>query len=171
MPLDRRPVTARDWHTCTSAGLEGLCFKRLSDPYRGGNRAWGKYKVCATTEAIVGAVTGSAAAPRTLLLGRYDDTGQLRYTGRTVPFARNVTTSLAVSLAPSAVGGHPWTGRRFTAAWGSRDVLDVTFVDPHVVVEVAVDVTRDAAGRWRHPVQMYRAPPNLPSRAVAPYGA
>ncbi|MFF9100041.1 hypothetical protein ACF1AU_05535 [Streptomyces rubrogriseus] len=55
--------------------------------------------------------------------------------------------------------------------WGSRDVLDVTFVDPHLVVEVAVDVARDAAGRWRHPVQLHRARPDLPSRAVPPYGA
>ncbi|PAN00486.1 hypothetical protein CJI59_16835 [Streptomyces sp. Alain-F2R5] len=54
-------------------------------PYRAGARAWGKYKVRVTTEAIVGAVTGTPAAPRALLLGRYDDTGRLRYTGRAVP--------------------------------------------------------------------------------------
>ncbi|MYS75480.1 hypothetical protein GTY88_34450 [Streptomyces sp. SID5926] len=96
--------------------------------------------------------------------------GRLRYMGRTTTLARAAAASLAEVLVP-AVGGHPWTGRRFTAAWGSRDVLDVTFVDPQLVVEVAVDVARDAAGRWRHPVQMHRARPDLPSRAVPPYGA
>ncbi len=112
-PSTTDPATARDWLTWTSAGLEGLCFKRLSEPYRAGARAWGKYKVRVTTEAIVGAVTGTSAAPRTLLLGRYDDTGRLRYTGRTVPLARTATATLAGALTP-AIGEHPWTGRTFT---------------------------------------------------------
>ncbi|MER7775830.1 hypothetical protein ABTZ21_12580 [Streptomyces sp. NPDC096191] len=42
-----------------------------------------KYKVRATADAIVGAVTGPPAAPRALLLGRHDGAGVLRYTGRT----------------------------------------------------------------------------------------
>ncbi|MFE6633533.1 hypothetical protein [Streptomyces tendae] len=126
--------------------------------------------VRATADAIVGVVTGPAAAPGTLLLGQYDDRGALCYIGRTTSLACATAAAPAGLLTP-AEGEDPWTGRGFTAAWGSRDVLDVRLVDPHLVVEVAVDVTRDAAGRWRHPVQMHRAPPNLPSRAVAPYGA
>ncbi|MFD5801559.1 hypothetical protein [Streptomyces sp. NPDC127020] len=58
-------------------------------------------------------------------------------------------------LLPAA-DGHPWTGRTFTASWGSRDVLDVMLVDPQLVVEVDVDVARDGAGRWRHPVRLHR---------------
>nr|WP_109031517.1 ATP-dependent DNA ligase [Streptomyces rubrogriseus] len=169
-PSTSDPATAREWLTWTAAGLEGLCFKRLAEPYRAGTRAWGKYKVRATTEAILGAVTGFVTGPRTLLLGRYDDTGRLRYTGRTVPLARTAATGLAAVLTP-ADGGHPWTERTFTAGWGSRVVLDARLVDPQLVVEVAVDVARDAAGRWRHPVQMHRARPDLTSRAVPPYGA
>jgi ATP-dependent DNA ligase len=76
------PTAAWVWLTWTSAGLEGLCFKRLAEPYRPGTRAWGKYKVRTTTEAVVGAVTGPPAAPRTLLLGRYDSAGTLRYTSQ-----------------------------------------------------------------------------------------
>ncbi|MEU7051001.1 hypothetical protein [Streptomyces eurythermus] len=38
--------------------------------------------VRAATEAIVGAVTGSLAAPRTVLPGRYDAAGRPQYTGR-----------------------------------------------------------------------------------------
>ncbi|MFE1076083.1 ATP-dependent DNA ligase [Streptomyces sp. NPDC058783] len=165
-PSTTDPETARDWLSWTSAGLEGLCFKRLAEPYRPGTRAWGKYKVRVTADAVVGAVTGTLAVPRTLLLGRYDDTGRLRYTGRTVPLVRTEATSLAAALAPAG-GGHPWTGRKFTAGWGSHDVLDVTLVDPQLVVEVVVDVARDAAGRWRHPVRLHRVRPDVGPSAVS----
>ncbi|MFJ1610640.1 ATP-dependent DNA ligase [Streptomyces sp. NPDC088253] len=32
---------------------------------------------------------------------------------------------------------------------------------PELVVEVGVDVTRDASGRWGHPVRWHRAHPDL----------
>jgi hypothetical protein len=44
-----------------------------------------------TTEAIVAAVTGSLAAPSSLLLGRYDNDGRLQYTGRTTTLAQTVS--------------------------------------------------------------------------------
>ncbi|MFC7986374.1 hypothetical protein ACFUT1_31650, partial [Streptomyces sp. NPDC057336] len=115
-PATTDPATAREWLTWTAAGTEGLCFKRLQEPYRPGQRAWRKYEVRTTTEAIVGAVTGPATAPRTLLLGRYNSTGMLHYTGRTTPLAPAAAASLA-GLLLLAAGGHPWTGRTFTAGW------------------------------------------------------
>ncbi|WP_309030885.1 ATP-dependent DNA ligase [Streptomyces alfalfae] len=169
-PSTTDPATAREWLTWTSAGLEGLCFKRLREPYRASARAWGKYKVRNTTEAIVGAVTGPESAPRTLLLGRYDYTGALRYVGRTVPLGRTAAAAVSETLGPAA-SEHPWRGRTFTAGWGSRDVLDVTLVDPHLVVEIAVDVARDAAGRWRHPVRLHRPRRDVPPEAVPPFGS
>lgn len=57
--------------------------------------------------------------------------------------------------------GHPWTGWSFSAGWGSREQLDVTLVEPQLVVEVGVDVARDASGRWRHPARWHRARPDL----------
>ncbi|MCX5336494.1 MULTISPECIES: hypothetical protein [unclassified Streptomyces] len=77
------------------------------------------------------------------MLGRYDESGRLRYTGR--------TTSLHAGDA-----SHPWTGRtgrKFRVGWGSRQQLSVHLVMPTVVDEVAVDVARDSAGRWHHPVR------------------
>ncbi|WP_226487568.1 ATP-dependent DNA ligase [Streptomyces parvulus] len=168
-PSTTDPVTARQWLAWTSAGLEGLCFKRLTEPYRPGVRTWMKYKVRATAEAIVGAVTGPLTVPRTLLLGRHDDTGRLRYTGRTVPLARTAATGLAAGLEP-ADGEHPWRGRTFTTGWGSREVLDVTLVVPQLVVEVDVDVARDAAGRWRHPVRLHRIRAEMHPMHVPKFG-
>lgn len=51
------PTVAKQWLGWTAAGLEGLCFKRLDEPYRP-VRSWKEYKVRVTTEAIVGAVSG-----------------------------------------------------------------------------------------------------------------
>ncbi|GAA2280591.1 hypothetical protein GCM10010145_59420 [Streptomyces ruber] len=51
----------------------------------------------------------------------------------------------------SVVGG--WT---FFAGRGIQRTLDVVLVAPDVVLEVAVDVVRDQAGRWRNPVRPHR---------------
>ncbi|MFF7549608.1 hypothetical protein ACFZCU_39130 [Streptomyces canus] len=112
-----------------------------------------------TTEAIVGAVTGPLTAPRGLLLGRYDD-GRLQYTGRATTLTRTASATVAGQLA-SAQHGHPWTGWSFSAGWGSRETLNATLMEPELVVEVGVDVARDAAGRWRHPARLHRARPDL----------
>jgi hypothetical protein len=75
-------------------------------PYRAGARAWGKYKIRVTEDAVVGAVTGPATAPRTLLLGRCDTAGRLRYTGRTTTLPRTTGTALA-ELLTTADSAHP----------------------------------------------------------------
>ncbi|MFI0141888.1 ATP-dependent DNA ligase [Streptomyces luteogriseus] len=153
-PSTTDPAVAAQWLPWASAGLEGLVFKRLDEPYLP-VRSWRKYKVRVTTEAIVGAVTGSLAAPRTVLLGRYDRAGRLRYTGRSTTLSQAAGRALAELLRPpSAV--HPWDGWTFSAGWGTRRALDVHLVQADVVMEVAVDVARDAAGRWRHPARAHR---------------
>ncbi|MEU0038197.1 ATP-dependent DNA ligase [Streptomyces sp. NPDC006333] len=154
-PSTTNPDTVREWMTWTSVGVEGVVFKRLDDPYRPAVRGWLKYKVRETTEAIVGAITGSPAAPRTLLLGRYDDQERLQYIGRTTSLPRAAGAAVA-GLLTVARAGHPWTGWSFSAGWGSRDALDVTLVEPELVVEVGADVARDTTGRWRHPARWHR---------------
>ncbi|GAA2426500.1 hypothetical protein [Streptomyces coeruleofuscus] len=59
-----------------------------------------------TTEAIVGAATGALASPRSLLLGRYDEGGRLRYAGRTTTLTQEASRTLAGLLSP-AQPGHP----------------------------------------------------------------
>jgi hypothetical protein len=63
-----------------------------------------------------------------------------------------------------------WLGQDFSAGWGSRDVLDVTLVAPEFVVEVAADVARDAASRWRHPVRLQPPRPDVSPGAVTRFG-
>ncbi|MEU7337343.1 ATP-dependent DNA ligase [Streptomyces sp. NPDC007074] len=165
-PSTTNPDTVREWLTWTSVGVEGVVLKRLNEPYRPAARGWRKYKVRETTEALVGAITGPLSAPRTLLLGRYDDQERLQFIGRTTTLPHTAGTALAGLLTP-ARAGHPWIGWSFSAGWGSRETLDVTLVEPDLVVEVGADVARDAAGRWRHPARWHRlrtdlAPSDVP---------
>ncbi|GGV91003.1 hypothetical protein GCM10010228_80570 [Streptomyces massasporeus] len=167
-PSTTDPAVAARWLTWTSAGLEGLVFKRLDEPYLP-LRSWRKYKVRVTTEAIVGAVTGSLAAPRTVLLGRYDRAGRLRYTGRSTTLSEAVGRALAQLLTPPP-DAHPWEGWMFSAGWGTQRALDVHLVQPDVVMEVAVDVARDAAGRWQHPTRAHRVRADIDVTQVPAFG-
>ncbi|MFF4442423.1 ATP-dependent DNA ligase [Streptomyces sp. NPDC001621] len=159
-PSTTDPATVREWLTSwTAVGLEGVVFKRLEGVYEPSVRGWKKHKVRETEEAIVGAFTGSPSAPRTLLLGRYDTDGRLRYIGRSTTLPQTAGRALAGLLTPATA--HPWTGWTFSAGWGSRESLHVTLVAPELVVEVGVDVARDAGGRWRHPARWHRKRPDL----------
>ncbi|MEU5893526.1 hypothetical protein ABZ835_42905 [Streptomyces sp. NPDC047461] len=44
-------------------------------------------------------------------------------------------------------------------------------VAPEVVAEVAVDVARDSAGRWRHPVRLTRIRTDMEPGEVPLFGA
>ncbi|MET7608822.1 ATP-dependent DNA ligase [Streptomyces avermitilis] len=169
-PSTTEADTVNEWLSWTAVGLEGIVFKRLDGRYEPSVRGWRKYKVRETQEAIVGAVTGPLTAPRSLLLGRYDTSGQLQYTGRTTTLPHAAGHALAGLLAP-ATSEHPWTGWTFSAGWGSRETLDVTLVEPDLVGEVGVDVARDSVGRWRHPVRWHRprtdlSPADIPHTAT-----
>ncbi|MGW0472309.1 hypothetical protein [Streptomyces coeruleorubidus] len=93
-PSTTDPVRAREWLERAAAGVEA-------------------------TEAVIGAVTGSLTAPRTLLLGRYDPADYLECIGRSTTLSRTVGHAVADHLAPPH-GAHPWTGWTFSASWRTR---------------------------------------------------
>ncbi|MEU9272740.1 ATP-dependent DNA ligase [Streptomyces sp. NPDC048251] len=153
------PDTAHGWLDWTAAGMEGLCFKRLTEPYRPTTRTWRKYKVRATHDAIVGAVTGPLSTPSSLLLGRYDSTDRLQYIGRTTTLspasAHHCRTPDPGSRAPMGRVavlrrvGQPGNAERHAGATqtGGRGQR--------------ADVARDGAGRFRHPVRLLRVRDDL----------
>jgi len=159
-PSTTDPATAQGWLEWTAVGVEGLVFKRLDQRYLPGSRGWRKYRTRHTTEALVGAVSSSIARPQTVLLGRFDATGRLQFVGRTAVLPSATGRSLATRLT-GAEAGHPWTGWRFSAGWGTDESLQVTLVEPLLVAEVAVDNSLDSAGRWRHPVRWVRVRDDL----------
>ncbi|GIE81985.1 hypothetical protein Aph02nite_79350 [Actinoplanes philippinensis] len=102
------------------AGVEGVVIKQVSDRYRPGAKSWTKARARDTTEYVIGGVTGTLQHPTALLLGRFDDAGMLRYTGRTHPIRPEHRRDLAPALrglpfsGPHA--GHPWPSP-LPAAW------------------------------------------------------
>ncbi|MBT2408925.1 MULTISPECIES: hypothetical protein [unclassified Streptomyces] len=60
-----------------------------------------------TTEGIIGAVTGTVHAPKSLLLGRLDPAGRLRLIARSTPLSRLSAAELSAALRPSGQE-HPW---------------------------------------------------------------
>ncbi|MEV4442565.1 ATP-dependent DNA ligase, partial [Streptomyces sp. NPDC049577] len=103
-----------------------------------------------------------------LLLGRYDDTGRLRPVGRTSSLKAEAARQLAGQLRPAGPG-HPWVGMRFSAAWGSREALDVVLVVPELVAEVQADTSIDS-GTHRHPLRLVRVRTDVTPEDVPRFG-
>lgn len=145
-------AVARSWmlgHLGT--GLEGVVAKRLDQPYRPGRRGWQKLRTRITTEAVIGGVTGPVQAPQELILGRHDDTGQLRIAGRTTVLRPPTAARLGALLEKHS---HGWPERLPAHSWGTPRTA-YTRVRPDVVVEVCADLALDGL-RWRHPVRFVR---------------
>jgi len=147
-----------------AAGVEGLVAKRLDGRYEPGRRAWRKLRTKTTTQAIVGGVTGSVSDPQTLLLGRYDTSGRLRYVEHTHELKAAQRRELAPLLTRSPqrrAGGidHPWP-QPLSASWFGQlerpRLPAYVQVEPNVVVEISVDAAFEH-GRWRHRVHAANA--------------
>ncbi|MEU6628450.1 ATP-dependent DNA ligase [Streptomyces parvus] len=171
-PSTRDPAVAREWlETWTRApGVEGVVVKGLAQPYRPGARRWLKVRARQTTEAVIGAITGTLSRPRILVLGRYDAEGRLRYVGKTTEVSPAGVRDLVDHLTTAAGGAHPWEGARFSSGWGTSDVLDTTLVAPDQVAEVSVDTAQDR-GVWRHPVRLVRLRLDMPLEDVQSFRA
>jgi len=163
-PQTPDPAEATEWLTTwPPLGIEGLVIKPLAGPYQPGRRGWRKLRQRHTTEAIVGGVTGTVERADTLLLGRFDAGGRLRYAGRTGPLSAAQRGGVAAALTPAGPrrsGGvnHPWP-RPLPTGWAGRfdasGPLEYRQVAPAVVVEIRVDAAYEHA-RWRHAVRFVR---------------
>lgn len=156
-PMTTDLVKAERWLESRTEipGIEGIVVKAMNQPYRPGHRGWYKLRRRDTTEAIIGAITGTTIRPQVLLLGRRDPRGELRPIGRTAPLRPEAARLVAGNLRP-ADPAHPWAGMRFTSAWGSREALHVTLVHPELVAEISADTAVDRGGVHRHPVRFKR---------------
>jgi ATP-dependent DNA ligase len=170
-PETTEVATAHEWLASWTQvpGVEGLVIRGSGQRYLPGARALYKVRRRDTTEAVIGAITGTVRQPQTLVLGRLDQTGALRPVARSTPLRPDAARDLAQRLTPAG-HGHPWEGVRFTTSWGSRTPLDVVLVEPELVAEIMVDTAQER-GSWRHPVRFARLRWDVAVSDVPPFNA
>ncbi len=150
---------AEEWfRTMTAAGIEGVVVKDAAAVYptRAGQRVWWKVKAKTALDMLAVGFTGSATAPRSLVLafpGVVDDAGQPMTAGSTTVLTKSASRSVAPLLRP--------TGESFerTFAWGAREPSTVTVIEP-LVVEVEADASAET-GVLRHAARLHRVRPDL----------
>lgn len=158
--VTRDTALARSWfESFEGAGLDGVVAKPLSATYQPGKRVLLKVKHARTAEAVVIGYRRhtSGRGVGSLLLGLYDDAGQLVQVGGASAFTDKRRLELLDELAPFVErdrAGAPVVElgerNRFSA---SRDVTWVR-LRPELVVEVRYDQME--ARRFRHAVQVAR---------------
>jgi ATP-dependent DNA ligase len=139
-------------------GIEGLVVKGRATPYRPGRRDWLKWKLRVTSEAIIGAVTGSVGQPESLVIGRYSEAGEFVMVGRSAALRPDQAADLAAVLQPVPADRHPWPVQ--IGGWFGESSADLVHVAPTAVVEIAADSARLGV-RYRHAVRYLRRRPDL----------
>jgi len=122
-PLTNDRTQAIEWLAkFEGAGLDGVIAKPVGGTYQPGKRAMLKIKHARTADCVVAGFRWHKTGPNTLvgslLLGLYDDAGQLHHIGVTSSFTMAARRALATELEPlraGALDGHPWR------AWAVSD--------------------------------------------------
>jgi ATP-dependent DNA ligase len=122
-PITRDRALARDWlQRFEGAGLDGVMAKPADGRYEPGKRVMFKIKHARTADCVVAGFRwhkdGEGARVGSLLLGLYDDKGNLHHVGVASAFSRKTREELVELLEPlrtDAMADHPWK------AWARQD--------------------------------------------------
>lgn len=171
-PLTDDRSTAALWlERFEGAGVDGVVAKHRDGRYEPGVRAMLKVKTERTAECVVAGFRWRADEEvlASLLLGVYDDDGELRHVGVVTSFSAERRRDALETVRPLATGieGHPWErgfgldksplGRLLGAAgrWVPGEMeLEWVPLRPELVVEVAYDQLDGY--RFRHPARFRR---------------
>ena len=114
-PMTRDRRTAAKWlERFEGAGLDGVIAKPMDAPYQPGKRAMVKIKHARTADCVVAGFRWHKSgkdAVGSLLLGLYDDQGELQHVGVTSALSLALWKQLVRELAPlrtNAIEDHPW---------------------------------------------------------------
>jgi len=187
-PVHLTTVTAdvrlaeRWFRTFEGAGLDGVVAKPTDLPYRPDQRVMLKVKHERTADCVVAGFrwhkTSTPEAPLlgSLLLGLYDDSGDLQHVGVAASFTAARRAELVAELAPlreNAAEGHPWAGWSAAAAgegpgpermpgaqsrWNAGKDLSWELLRPERVVEVRYEHMEGR--RFRHTAHVVRWRPD-----------
>ncbi|HEY7847219.1 MAG TPA: ATP-dependent DNA ligase, partial [Candidatus Limnocylindria bacterium] len=134
-PATRDPVVAREWFDVfEGAGLDGVVAKRHDQPYLPGKREMAKVKHLRTADCVVAGFRWHKNGPGTmvgsLLLGLWNDAGQLQHVGVTSSFTMDRRRELVGFLEPyrkDALDGHPWgEWKEWEAQWEGKRMPGAT---------------------------------------------
>jgi ATP-dependent DNA ligase len=115
-PMTRDRVLAADWFDrFEGAGLDGVVAKEAGAPYEPGRRRMLKVKHARTADCVVAGFrwhkNGRGTHVGSLILGLYDDVGELHHVGVTSSFTWGRRAELVAQLEPwreGALEDHPW---------------------------------------------------------------
>lgn len=150
-PLTRDPADARRWLTGTS---EGVIAKQGDAPYLPGERrGMAKIKRIRTADCVVAAfrLGKEERTVGSLILGLYDDAGELRIVGHTSSFRARQKRELLELLEPYRTHER---GSGEPSRWKSDEELAWEGLRPELVCEVAFDHT--SGDRIRHGARFLR---------------
>jgi ATP-dependent DNA ligase len=173
-PATRDRATAADWfRRFEGAGLDGVIAKPEAGTYEPNRRVMLKVKHERECDCVVGGFRwhkrGEKTAVGSLLLGLFDDDGDLQHVGVCASFTDVKRRELVEFLAPyraNAREQHPWKAwaefqgehaqRRPGAVsrWSAGKDLSWEPLRPELVVEVAYDHMQGS--RFRHTAQFRR---------------
>jgi ATP-dependent DNA ligase len=114
--ITQDPAVAERWfETFEGAGLDGVVAKPGDQPYAPDQRVMAKVKHVRTADCVVAGFRWHKSGPivGSLLLGLYDDSGDLQFIGVAASFPMARRAELVEELAPyreDALEGHPWQG-------------------------------------------------------------
>ena len=135
-------------------GAEGVIAKRLDAPYRPGERqGMVKVKRVRTIDCVVvgwrpGKEEGTVGS---LILGLYDEGGEMRVVGHTSGFPAREKRALVERLAPYETGER---GSGDPSRWTVGRELEWVALRPELVVEITFD--HASSGRIRHGTKLLR---------------
>jgi ATP-dependent DNA ligase len=159
-PVSDHVEQGSDWlRTLQAAGFDGVVAKKLGLPYLPGSRdGVVKVKPHKTADCVVAGLRwkkGGRTTIATLLLGLYDDAGDLNYVGSAAVGAKN-QAEIAAKVLPLV---DEKSERRFSEPnrWGTGELEEVP-LKPKLVVEVRFDKLEKR--RFRHGTRLLRFRPD-----------
>jgi ATP-dependent DNA ligase len=182
--VTRDADTAQGWfETFEGAGLDGVVAKAGELPYGPDQRLMTKVKHVRTADCVVAGFRWHKSGPivGSLLLGLYNDAGDLQHIGVAASFPMTRRAELVEELAPyraEAIDGHPWQDwanaqvledgaeNRMPGAvsrWNAKKDLSWVPLRPELVVEIKYDQLEGR--RLRHTGQFLRWRPDRDPRS------
>jgi ATP-dependent DNA ligase len=150
-------------------GLDGVLAKRVDEPYRSGERtAMVKIKRIRTADCVVGGFryASKGGGVGSLLLGLYNDEGQLDHVGFTSSFNAEQRIELKKIIEP-LIGKPGFTGRApgGPSRWSTERSAEWQPLQLKLVCEVQYD--HFSGGRFRHGTKFLRwRPEKKPSQCT-----